>query len=84
MLSRKVDCDVCERVAKLKITLKLAFFSFGFWDFRNWGLSSVCLLCLLSLSAAACAGALLAPTQRSVHYLGQVHSHFHRREERKE
>ena len=24
VLSRKVDCDVCERVAKLKITLKLA------------------------------------------------------------
>ena len=24
VLSRKVDCDVCERAAKLKITLKLA------------------------------------------------------------
>ena len=24
VLSRKVDCDVCERVAKLKKTLKLA------------------------------------------------------------
>ena len=24
VLSRKVDCGVCERVAKLKITLKLA------------------------------------------------------------